>query len=211
MTFSKSVFVVVLMVILALTAACGKVIEGGSSSSSGTCQLNIATEQSGAEVIIGDNNLGFGNVKMAQSFKPNTAFTFNSVQIKLKRVGATSSLSGWLNMYIQKDTNGSPNGADLAKKTQFDISAITSTAAQYYKFELDSTVSITKDSTTQTFTPYWVIVEPSYTPSSTNNITWMANNSDLYTSGAAKFYSGTAWIDTGLGSARDFIMKLGCN
>ncbi len=149
-----------------------------NSAETATCSVDISSESTTGGV--GIRQPSYGSDKVAQSVTFTADTSFSSLQLKLKRVG---SPVGTLTLVIETNSASAPSGlavymADGSDNSAtFDAAAVSSTASTFYTFTFASAVTLQANST------YWVTVEASYNPSSTDVVKWMSNTANAYSSG----------------------------
>ncbi len=191
-----------------LASSCGQVTVSGSDAS---CALAFTTETEGKALGLNDGALGGGD--LAQSFTLTEAKTVSQVQLKLRRVGMTSSSfqghTASLGIESNNTSTGKPSGTALSTSDATLAVTLISTTPGFYTFTFSSSVSLAAGI-------YWLRLKASYPTSSDskNLIQWVAHDGSngAYSDGSAAYkpLSTEVWETGAIGTLIDLLFKVGC-
>lgn len=149
------------------------------------------------------------NVKIAQQITVGGSnITVNRVALLLQKIGTTWDYRNGDTLTVTIETNsaGAPSGTPVTNGTSTTILAydVSDQSAEMSFFDFSSNVTLTAS------TVYWIVLQGSYTASSTNYIAWSADStSGGYAGGDSATYNGTTWTASAAGF--DYIFAVNRN
>lgn len=145
---------------------------------------------------VGANNTTSSNLRLAQSFTPNTSGRLTSIEIRAFKTGATANGNVWLT--LEGNTATSPNGTTLAVSRKMDIIRLQVTSQQNLRFVFDNTAVVNVGTSY-----FWVFntdtrQQPAAAFLGPNVVYSQANtalNANGVNEGVPKGYNGASWTD----------------
>ncbi len=200
--------------------ACGLALASGCGQPAQVCTINVDefqsdkttnAENSTYSIYTATPLTAYAGDRLAQSFQVSGATSVSKISLKMKRTGSPSSGSTVL-LYIETNSGNNPSGTEVSANSYASLatSSISSTENTWTEFSFASTISLAANTT------YWLVAKGNYSASDTDYITWLANTSNLLSTGQGKVDTGgsctgtACWTLPAAGAGLDFQMKFGC-
>lgn len=168
------------------------------------CLKITADAIDGQEVGINDQLVG--TTELAQSIKPSQDIKLDTITLKLKAIKSQGGDFGGAKIVLKIEGNSKNNLPDSDPLDTVEVKAadIAVDKVDSVSFRLSKVLELKANTT------YWLRLDSTYDPSSSNFVQWMANNTDPLNDGLA--ISGAQsgiWMDLSR-FKKDFLFEFKC-